>query len=337
VGVALVAGLIASATAHAAIDEATGRFHYTDSTYPDDTLGQIALYLLKLRAREGRAYVSPEVEEGIVGYQVRFSDDGNDLVDETDWISVRRYTIPAAPDTTRPAEYWKHEYIEFVDRGLNGMDAADHYFLNGRRFDLSGQPPARLREFQSQVETAISAFIGKIDFTSIIKDLGSQKQTAIRKADAFEDGSLPSPMVFGLDLPYVFRPIERDGRTLPENEMLEEVRNRIGWVYSATVGYTDLSGYQMRDLAEQSPLLQRVYDPIEKPILILVMDALFDLDGDGIVDGQNLLNGTTRFREIHEQLVSGARGGNRRLVLPSDKLAALRQEYERVRKSPYKL
>ena len=142
-------------------------------------------------------------------------------------------------------------------------------------------------------------------------------------------------MVFGLDLPYVFKPIVRQGTQLSEKEMMEEIRQRIGFVYSATVGYTDLSGYRFRDIADQTPLLQRHYDESERSLFQLIVDALFDVDGDGLITQENISNGYTRFRELHQQLSDNARSQSRRIVLPNEKLARIRQEYQSVHQKPF--
>lgn len=319
-------------------DPNTGRFSYAvNNPFVDDTLGRIALYLIRENQREGLAYLSPEVEAGIVGYQLRLFDDGNQLVDEKDKMSVRRFTVPAMPDSTLPDGYWRNEYVEYVDEGLNGIDENDHYFLNGRRYDLYGEDLTALAQHQTQVETAINTFIQKVDYQATLRDLGSRSQLSIRKGSAFEDGSLPAQVVFGLDLSYVFEPIERDGRVLPTESMIEQIRQRIGLVYSATLGYTDLTGYRLRDLADQTALIQRTYDPAEKRLIELIVDSLFDPDGDGLIEAQNISNGYTRFRELHQELSDNARSQNRRIVLPSEKIERLRQEYEAVRSEPFRL
>jgi len=116
---------------------------------------------------------------------------------------------------------------------------------------------------------------------------------------------------------------------------MQEIRQRIGFVYSATVGYTDLSGYRFRDIADQTALLQRKYDESEESLLKLIVEALFDVDGDGLITQENISNGYTRFRELHQQLSDNARGQSRRVVLPNDKLARIRQEYETVHRRPF--
>lgn len=348
--------------AAAEIDPQTGRFYFRENNpFPDDTLGRIALYLLQQKRVEGNAYVSETVGEGIVEYQIRFFDLGNPgLVDEEDRMSVRRYTVvqeppapapdPAAAPPAPPAEPPPEDapppppprpetvetrYIEYVDHGLNGLDENDYYFLNGRRFDLTGRSRETINEYRSQVATGINVFIEKVDYQAIVEGLGSSGQTGIRKGGAYDDGSLPSLMVFGLDLPYVFKPIVQQGRQLSEEAMLEEIRQRIGFVYSAAVEYTDLSGYRFRDIADQTALLQRPYDDAENATLRLVVEALFDTDGDGIITQENISNGYTRFRELHQQLSDAARGQNQRIVLPNDKLARIRQEYESVHQRPF--
>ncbi len=333
----LCASLLASLLA-AETDPETGRFSYAvNNPFVDDTLARIALYLIRENHREGIAYLSPEVESGIVGFQLRLFDNGNELVDEKDKLSVRRFTVPAVPDSTMPDGYWRNEYVEYVDGGLNGLDEEDHYFVNGRRFDLFGESLTALTQHQTQVETAINAFIQKVDYQASLRDLGSRTQLSIRKGSAFEDGSLPAQVVFGLDLSYVFKPIERNGTVLPEGAMLEEIRSRIGFVYSATLGYTNLTGYRFRDLADQTALLQRSYDPAEKRLIQLIVDSLFDPDGDGLIEAQNISNGYTRFRELHQELSDNARSENRRIVLPGEKIGRLRQEYESVRNEPFRL
>ena len=116
---------------------------------------------------------------------------------------------------------------------------------------------------------------------------------------------------------------------------MEEIRQRIGFVYSATVGYTDLSGYRFRDIADQTPLLQRHYDESERSLFQLIVDALFDVDGDGLITQENISNGYTRFRELHQQLSDNARSQSRRIVLPNEKLARIRQEYQSVHQKPF--
>ena len=106
-------------------------------------------------------------------------------------------------------------------------------------------------------------------------------------------------------------------------------------VYSATVGYTDLNGFRFRDIADQTPLLQRHYDQLEQSLLRLIMDSLFDPDGDELVTQQIISNGYTRFRELHQQLSDNARGADRRVLLPNEKLARLRLEHEKVHQRPF--
>ena len=315
----------------------TTAFTYSKGGGVDETLGQIALYLIDRNRKEGNVYTSKEVEEGIVGYRLRYFDNGNHLVDRGDWLGVRRYRIPAEPDSLRPEGYYKKTYMELVDIDLNGIDERDYYFIEGRRFDFIGQPADILQQYQVQIESGISAYIRKVGYQTILQDLGAEGQTAIKKGQVYEDGSLPSEMVLGLDLRYVFRPIRRSGAELTEKDMIEEIRQRIGFVFSATTSYTDFSGFRFRDIADQSALVQRTYDPIEQPILILILDALFDTDADGIINPENIQNGYTRFRELHQQLAENARGLNRRIVLPSDKLARLRQEYQSVHNKPFQL
>ena len=320
---------------HADLNPETGAFTYSGQGDIDMILGQISLYLLENNRRDGIAYVSRDIEDGIVGYQLRYFDNGNRVVDQGDWFSVRRYRIPAEPDTTRPAGYYKNDYMEIVDVNLDGIDEKDYYFINGRRFDLIGKSPEFLRQYQIQIESGVTAFLRQVNFQTIVKTLGARGQTAIKRDAAFDDGSLPAQMVLGLDLKYVFRPLSRGGAPLSEREMIEDIRQRIGFVFSATVEYTDLTGYRFRDLSDQTTLMQRTYDPIEKPVLTLIIDALFDTNGDGIITPENIANGYTRFREIHQQLIESARNQNRRIVLPGEKLARLREEYQAVRKKPF--
>ena len=319
------------------VDPDSGSFSYSGFGGIDDTLGQIALYLLDSNRREGTTYISREVEVGIVGFQLRYFDNGNQLVDKGDWFSIRRYRIPADPDPQKPEGYYKSDFMEFVDLNLDGVDNGDYYFLDGRRFDLINLPSDMLKQYEVQIESGVTAFVKEVGYQTILQDLGSSGQTAIKKDQAFEDGSLPSKIVLGLDLKYVFRPIERGGTKLAEQQMLEEIRGRVGFVYSATTGYTDFSGYRFRDIADQLPLLQRLYDPMEVTVLTLIMDTLFDTNRDGIVTAENIKNGYTRFRELHQQVIESVGGLNRRIVLPSDKLSRLRQEYENLHSEPFKL
>jgi len=318
------------------IDPESGRFTYSDDSGDIDlALGQIALYLQEQNLRDGSAYVSGDIKSGIVGYQLRYFDDGNHLVDPKDWFSVRRYRIPSKPDSTKPVGYYKSDFMEFVDRGINGIDENDYYFINGRRFDLKTQPVELLRQYQVQIESGITAYLRVNSFEEIVASLGAEGQTSIKKDKAYDDGSLPSHIVLGIDLDYVFSPIERGSRQLNEDEMLGEIRQRIGFVFSATMEYTDLSGYKFRDLADQVALMQRTYDPVEAIALKLVIDALFDTNGDGIIGADEVSNGYTRFREIHQQLIERARGQNRRIILPNEKLERLRQEYQNIHSKPY--
>ena len=348
----------------AEIDPESGRFYFRgNNPFPDDTLGRIALYLIQQDRVEGNAYVSKTVGEGIVEYQLRFVDNGNrGLVDEDDILSVRRFTVasqqppppaeePEADPPPDPAAQAEGEdsppppppppatvdtrYIEYVDHGLNGLDDSDYYFLNGRRFDLANRELQTVQQFRSQVATAINIFIEKVDYNAIVEALGSSGQTGISKAGAYDDGSLPSLMVFGLNMPYVFKPITQNNQQLSPEAMMQEIRQRIGFVYSATVGYTDLSGYRFRDIADQTALLQRKYDESEESLLKLIVEALFDVDGDGLITQENISNGYTGFRELHQQLSDNARGQSRRVVLPNDKLARIRQEYETVHRRPF--
>ena len=320
---------------HAQVDPEDGTFIYSGEEGMDSVLGQIALFLMDQNRQEGNTFISQDIKQGIVGYQLRYFDNGNRLVDIGDWLSVRRYRIPAEPDTTRPEGYYKGDYMEFVDVDLDGINAKDYYFIEGRRFDLHGQSADILSQYQVQIESGISAFVRKVSYQNIASDLGARSQTAIKKNEAYEDGSLPSQMVFGIDHQFVFRPIVRSGTQLTEKEMLEEIRQRIGFVFSATTGYTDINGYRFRDIADQIALVQRTYDPSEAPTLTLIMKALFDTDGDGIITQENISNGYTRFRELHQQLTENARAQNRRIILPNEKLARLRQEYQLVHKKPF--
>ena len=59
-----------------------------------------------------------------------------------------------------------------------------------------------------------------------------------------------------------------------------------------------------------------------------MIGALFDTDGDFIITADNIANGYTRFRQIHQQLADNAKGLNRRILLPNEKLEALRDEYQ---------
>lgn len=318
------------------IDPESGRFTYSEDLGDIDlALGQIALYLQEQNLRDGSAYVSGDIESGIVGYQLRYFDDGNHLVDSKDWFSVRRYRIPSEPDTTKPEGYYKSDFMEFIDRGINGIDKNDYYFINGRRFDFKTQPAELLRQYQVQIESGITAYLKENSFEKIVTSLGSEGQTSIKKDRAYDDGSLPSHIVLGIDLDYVFSPIERGSVKLNQAEMIEEIRQRIGFVFSATMEYTDLNGYRFRDLADQVALMQRMYDPIEAIALKLVIDALFDTNSDGIVGADEVSNGYTRFREVHQQLIDRARGQNRRIVLPNEKLERLREEYQKTHNKPY--
>ena len=317
------------------LDPKTGKFSYSGGGGIDPALGQVALYLIALNRQEGRTFISHDVEEGVGGYQLRFFDNGNQLPDAEDWFSVRRYQIPAEPDTLQPPEYYKHIYVEFVDVGLDGIDNSDHYFINGRRFDLAGQPADVLRQYQIHIESGVGALVRKVGYQAILDKIGVLSQADFLKTESHEEGSMPADAVFGIDLRYVFRPFQRKGATLGKEEMAGEIRQQVGFVYSATVGYTDIQGYRFRDIADQSALLQRSYDPVEARILDLILGALFDPDGDGLIAQENIQNGYTRFREIHQQLTETARSGNRRIVLPGEKLARLRQEYETVHKKPF--
>lgn len=320
---------------HAEIDPEKGTFSYAGNNDIDAVLGQIALYLIKRNRREGSTYTSRDIPLGIVGYQMRYFDNGNKLIDRGDWFSVRRYQIPAEPDTLQPEGYYKSEYMEFVDVNLNGIDEKDYYFLKGRRFDLQGQPPEILHQYQMQIESGVNAYLKQVSFQTITQALGARGRTEIKKDAAYADGSLPSQMVLGLNLKFVFRPITRNGTELSQNDLITEIRQQLGFVFSATVEYTDLNGYRFRDLADQTQLLQRTYDPSEKIVLSLILESLFDPDGDGIITGENIENGYTRFRELHQQLIESARSQNRRIVFPSEKLARLREEYQTIRKESF--
>jgi len=324
-------------TIHAAGIDSTNTFAYSGNDDVDGALGLVALFLKEQNRREGATYVSKDVESGIVGYQLRYYDDGNEVVDSEDWFSVKRYRIPTEPDTTKEEGYYKSDYMELVDFGLNGLDENDHYFIDGRRFDLRGQQENVLRQFQVQIESGVTAFLKKVTFEKVSDAIGTRAQTDVKKTQSYDDGSLPSQMVLGLNMDYVFRPIVRNGQTLPEQAMLEEIRQRLGFVLSASMEYTDLNGYRFREIADQVALLQRTYDPIEMPMIKLVIDALFDTDGDGIITSDNISNGYTRFREIHQQLIEQARSKNQRIVLPTDKLQRLREEYRALHNSAFKI
>ena len=329
--------LSVSTTLHAAGIDSTNTFTYSSYGDVDGSLGLIALYLKQQNRRDGATFVSKEVESGIVGYQLRYYDDGNGNVDPEDWFSVKRYRIPAEPDTTKPAGYFKNDYMELVDVGLNGLDEKDYYFIDGRRFDLNGEEEDVLKQFQVQIESGVTAFLKKVTAEKVADAIGTKAQTSIKKTQSYDDGSLPSLMVFGLNLDYVFKPIQRNGKALSEQNMLEEIRQRVGFVLSASMEYTDLNGYRFREIADQVALLQRTYDPIETLMIKLVIDALFDTDGDGIITQDNLANGYTRFREIHQQLIEQARSKNQRIVLPTDKLQRLREEYSTRHDSDFKI
>jgi len=335
-GAVLALALAAAAgLAWAGWDAGKSTFRYTPGGNVDETLGQIALYLLDQDKQQGNAYVSPDAESGIVGYQVRFFDNGNRVIDEKDWLSVRRYRIPATPDSTLPEGYYKNTFIELVDRGLDGVGPEDCYFLDGRRHDLASEPDSILSQYQTQLERAVTTFIRKVGYQTLRQSMGTAGQAAIKKERAFEDGSLAARMVLGQELRYVFRPIERNGTRASEQETMQEIRQQVGFIYSATMGYTDLGGYRFRDIADQAPLIQRTYDEMEAPVIRLIVEALFDTDGDGVIQPENLKTGYDRFRAIHQELVDNARGMNRRIVLPSEKLQRLRKEYETVHNKPF--
>jgi len=317
--------------------DSTNTFTYSSIGDVDGSLGLIALYLKQQNRREGANYVSREIATGIVGYQLKYFDDGNGDVDNADWFSVTRYRIPAEPDTLKPIGYYKNDYIELVDVGLDGLDSKDYYFIKGQRFDLKGQTPEVLRQYQVQIESGVTAFLQKVTAAKVADAIGSKAQTGIKKTHSYDDGSLPARLVFGLDMGYVFKPIERNGNKLSEKEMIEEIRQRVGFVFSAAVEYTDLNGYRFREVADQTALLQRTYDPVEKVTLKLVIESLFDTDGDGIITSENISNGYTRFREIHQLLIEQARAKNQRIVLPTDKLLQLREEYRALHGKSYKI
>lgn len=328
--------LFAAPPSHADIDS-TNTFTYSNFGDVDGALGIIAVYLREQNRRDGNTFVSRDVTSGIVGYQLRYFDDGNQNVDDADWFSVKRYRIPAEPDTTKPEGYYKNIYMEFVDLGLNGVDQNDHYFIEGKRFDLKDEAPENLKQYQVQIESGVTAFLKKVGYQALVDDIGAQSQTSIKKRQSFNDGTLPSRMVFGLDIDYVFKPIIRNGTKLSEQAMLEEIRQRVGFVFSASVEYTDLNGYRFREIADQTALMQRTYDPAETPTIKLILDALFDTDGDGVITQDNITNGYTRFRELHQQLIEQARSQNQRIVLPTDKLRRIREEYESKQNKTYRV
>ena len=330
-------GFLLSTPVQADIDS-THTFTYSTSPGEvDGSLGLIALYLQQQNRRDGTTYVSREFESGIVGYQLRYFDDGKGSVDSKDWFGVKRYRIPAEPDTTKPVGYYKNDYMELIDVGLDGLDEKDYYFIQGRRFDLKGESEEVLRQFQVQIESGVTAFLKEVTTDVVVDAIGSKAQTGVKKTQSYDDGSLPARMVLGLDIDYVFRPIVRDGTQLSAQQITEEIRQRVGFVVSAAVEYTDLNGYRFREIADQVALLQRTYDPVEMPVIKLVLDALFDTDGDGIITQDNIANGYTRFREIHQQLIEQARAKNQRIVLPTDKLDMLRQEYRSQHNKAYKI
>jgi hypothetical protein len=325
-----------SAPLYADIDS-TNTFTYSSIGDVDGSLGLIALYLKQQNRRDGTTYVSKDIESGIVGYQLRYYDDGNGNVDLEDWFSVKRYRIPAEPDTTLPVGYFKNDYMELVDFGLDGLDEKDYYFIEGRRFNLKGQAEDALRQYQVQIESGVTAFLKKVTAEKVADAIGTKAQTSVKKTQSYDDGSLPSRMILGLDMNYVFKPFMSNNAPIPQQRMLEEIRQRVGFVFSAAVEYTDLNGYRFREIADQMALLQRTYDPSETFTVKLVIDALFDTDGDGIITQDNILNGYTRFREIHQQLIEQARSKNQRIVLPSDKLLRLREEYQAVHNKAYNI
>jgi len=312
----------------AEVDPQKNSFTYSIGMGIDESLAQIAQYLIKRNRVEGGIYTSREVEKGIVGYQIRYFDSGNNQeIERDDWMSIRRYRIPADPDTTLPDGYYKKNYIEVVDAGLDGMDTEDYYFIKGRRFELNEQNAGVIQQYQVQIESGVTAFLEKVGYQTILGSLGQGSQTAIKKREAFEDGSLPSAVALGLDLKYVFRPIIRNNAQIPQDGMVREIRQNIGFVFSATTAYTDVSGYRFRDIYDQIALLERTYDTMEIQILTLVIDTLFAPDGDGIVLPGDIQNGYSRFRAIHEELTDNARSMNQRIILPNQKLSRLRQEY----------
>ena len=118
--------------------------------------------------------------------------------------------------------------------------------------------------------------------------------------------------------------------------MIREIRQNIGFVFSASAAYTDVSGYRFREIYDQIPLLERTYDPMEVQIVTLIIDALFDPDGDGIILPADIKNGYSRFRAIHQELTDNARSMNQRIILPNEKLSRLRQEYRSKRGQDFK-
>jgi hypothetical protein len=325
------------AYAPAEVDPQKNTFTYSIGMGIDESLAQIAQFLIKQNRVEGGIYTSKEVEKGIVGYKIRYFDSGNNQeIERDDWLSVRRYRIPADPDTTLPDGYFKNTFIEYVDTGLDGMDTEDYYFIDGRRFELHDQKTSIIQQYQVQIESGISTFMQKVGYQTILAALGQGSQTAIKKREAFEDGSLPSAVALGLDLKYVFRPIIRSNTKLPEEGMIREIRQNIGFVFSASTAYTDVSGYRFRDIYDKIPLLERTYDPMEVQIVTLIIDALFDPDGDGIILPADIKNGYSRFRAIHQELTDNARSMNQRIILPNEKLARLRQEYRSKRGQDFK-
>ncbi len=320
----------------AEIDPRKNTFTYSIGMGIDESLSQIAQFLIKKNRVEGGIYTSQEVEKGIVGYQIRYFDSGNNQkIERDDWLSVRRYRIPANPDTALPDGYFKSTFIEYVDTGLDGMDTEDYYFIDGRRFEMQGQNASIIQQYQVQIESGISTFMQAVDYNTILNALGVDSQTAIKKQKAFEDGSLPSTVALGLDMKYIFRPIVRGNTQLPEQAMIHEIRQNIGFVFSASTAYTDVSGYRMSDILDQIHLLQRTYDPMEFKTVTLVIDALFDPDGDGIILPEDIENGYSRFRAIHQELTDNARSMRRQIILPREKLSRLRQEYRTRRGQDY--
>ena len=66
-------------------------FTYSKKEGVDETLWGIALYLIDRNRKEGDIYTSKEVEQGILGYRIRYFDNGNKIIDKGDWLSIRRY------------------------------------------------------------------------------------------------------------------------------------------------------------------------------------------------------------------------------------------------------
>ena len=122
-----LAFFLSSIESDAEIDPQKNTFTYSIGMGVDESLAQIAQFLIKKNRVEGGIYTSQEVEKGIVGYQIRYFDSGNNQkIERDDWLSVRRYRIPANPDTALPDGYFKSTFIEYVDTGLDGMDTEDY-------------------------------------------------------------------------------------------------------------------------------------------------------------------------------------------------------------------